>query len=507
MSPKKSSVLALSIVLLAAGCGGSGGSGGAGGSTTVGQMSVVYTGQPQPAVSGSSGSITVAGLAGAGFSTITFNPTPNINDTMIVFQMGNAIEMYSVGSGAFSVLPTSFQIVSDPAISGDGRIAFIAFDTVTQHNQIFTCCSDGSHLVKISTTNTEHESPDWSPDNSKIVFVAGPDLGGPLKTVPSSGGAEIALGQQGVNPVYSPDGTRIAFEDANTEGQIDTIPASGGSETLINSGSFQSYQCFQPAWTPDSKSILVSINLGGQNAIFSFDASGSGQDVGMTSPPAGDNDVTPVVAPDMSQYAFVRQTQTGEGLYTSQMVGLDSVNRLIGTNANGDNPSNPRWSHFLANQKFIGAGGTNVTAGTMATTSSGFLFGENGTSFASFLSFTGRTAAQATITPQTTSGGALVFLLKADSITGLSYTNGYYLPAVTSTPSVPQVLVSFDGTTGKVGNTIPLIMQGSPQAKNGQITYRGQIPAIYDASGNNLARNGASEVTIDARTGRLVSWR
>jgi Tol biopolymer transport system component len=112
--------------------------------------------------------------------------------------------------------------------------------------------ADGSGIVELfSPTNSyDYTHPAPSPDGKTVVYDFDPQgimaLDVATKTV-------HALGLQGVFPVYSPDGTHIAYLGAsglmlaNSDGtNSHTLSASAGNDAIT-----------APSWSADSKWVLA----------------------------------------------------------------------------------------------------------------------------------------------------------------------------------------------------------------------------------------------------------
>jgi CSLREA domain-containing protein len=133
------------------------------------------------------------------------------------------------------------------------------------HNQFIPSGGSKNDLATISTGGggpsyltsdvfvTSERNADWAPDGGKLIFdnvdeSADPNEG--MSTVPAAGGAPTPVGR-GVEPVYSPDGTRLAFGGLGADlGKIYTSPATTYSPQLLVSGA-------NPSWQPVTETGLV----------------------------------------------------------------------------------------------------------------------------------------------------------------------------------------------------------------------------------------------------------
>jgi hypothetical protein len=125
------------------------------------------------------------------------------------------------GEPAREVLPGSFGRA--PAWSTDGtRLAFMSLQTGTGLD-VAIVQKDGTGFDALLATNAAERNPTWSPNNETIVFVS--DDGGDDQeiyqlnvatkaTTPPLTVNEVLDG----NPVWSPDGTQIAFHRASADG-------------------------------------------------------------------------------------------------------------------------------------------------------------------------------------------------------------------------------------------------------------------------------------------------
>ena len=69
--------------------------------------------------------------------------------------------------------------------------------------------------------------------------------------------------------------------------------------------------------------------------------------------------------------------------------------------------------------------------------------------------------------------------------------------------------MSVDATTGQVDLLAPAATAKPASNTNadGTVTYRTRFNAIYDGKGDNLAPSGATSLTVNPKTGKLISFK
>jgi acylaminoacyl-peptidase len=200
------------------------------------------------------------------------------------------------------------QWVADPQISPDGRnIAYVRmrFDIKTDRprGSVWLVGSDGKHARPL-TSAPSSSSPRWSPDGSRIAYVARDNDGSSqlfMYWLESGAGASISNFTESPNALsWSPDGQWLAFTMAapaehkslkvdlpeapkgshwadpprlidrmvyradgegylpNTFSQLYLVSADGGAARQLTHGDFDADG--PPAFTPDGKGILFSSN-------------------------------------------------------------------------------------------------------------------------------------------------------------------------------------------------------------------------------------------------------
>ncbi len=134
-------------------------------------------------------------------------------------------------------------------------------------------------------------------------------------------------------PVYSPDGTKIAFAtNRGGQVQIGIMNADGTNQHVVpNDGNLGE----MGSWSPDGTKLVFSTIVGGNADIYAINVDGSGQ-TRLTSDPAADG--APAWSPDGGKIAF---TRTSGGATETHTMNADGSGDTTLTNGGGFFPA---WS-------------------------------------------------------------------------------------------------------------------------------------------------------------------
>jgi len=205
--------------------------------------------------------------------------------------------------------------------------------------------------------NDWDESPAWSPDGSRIAFFSNRDGNGEIYVMnadgtgltnltnnPGGDGDACWWGAEG-DLVWSPDGTKIAFSAQREQEQgpplfwnkeIYVMNADGTGQTRLTNSRAQDVE---PVWSPDGSRIAFTSQLtvvGGYSDIYVMNADGTGQ-AKLTNGAGWDD--SPSWSPDGSQIAFVSRRDGNADIYVMKADGTGLANL---TNSAGDDVS-PVW--------------------------------------------------------------------------------------------------------------------------------------------------------------------
>jgi Tol biopolymer transport system component len=172
---------------------------------------------------------------------------------------GNATGLWKASGGRALELwkPDQSRLTDPAAISPDGRrIAFIAYKQ--NRGSLYTVTSDGADPQPLAAALDASGSCSWSPDGKWIAVAGDQGAGVKLYKVPTGGGAPVVLvDRPAYNPLWSPDGGLILYEDAP-----------GGTGRLIRAVTSDARELPEPKIATRSGGDLFRFLPGGRQAVF-----------------------------------------------------------------------------------------------------------------------------------------------------------------------------------------------------------------------------------------------
>lgn len=273
---------------------------------------------------------------------------------------------------------------------GDGRIVFVAPGNCRPVNRLFTMAPDGTDIKRlVARPNAEY--PHWSPDGSKVAFD---------------------------------DGSVVCYRDwRGLPGHIYTVNADGSDLTQVTSGEGVE---LTPDWSPDGAHLVITAIEPGQPPGIAIVDLATGTIRPLTANPyAGHLDKEPAYAPDGSRIVFVREGSVIEGRHTYDRSALFVVN-VDGTGLRRLTPwrrahvGTPAWSPdgstivFSVSSDPSGLPEQIFATGTDGTGMRQLTFGKEWTSLRPSWSPDGTTIVFTRVPLPMGTGGSRLFTMRAD---------------------------------------------------------------------------------------------
>jgi TolB protein len=170
--------------------------------------------------------------------------------------------------------------------SKPNKILFVSNRAGDKQLNIYTMNPDGTEQTALTKGDGFDFDPVWSPDGKRIAFVSAPKVVSGAKpdtmiadlyvmNADGTGRTRIVQGQAGsgvLAPCWSPDGKRIAFSTAKLTSSspsgmhLVVVDSDGKSRKELGAG-------IMPVWSPDGKQILFT-NGEQTPAVYVMDADG-----------------------------------------------------------------------------------------------------------------------------------------------------------------------------------------------------------------------------------------
>ena len=470
------------------GCGGGGMSGQVPSpsetSITLGNARVQYSGSARPALFSSSGNTSSVAMSGALFTSFLYEPPKNTSTLPLLLTDGGGL-MYVVQNFVVTQISTLDNgYVYSARYTPTGQILYVAPDTATSKVQLWVCNGDGTGSKRLSPNSFVDMDTRavMSPDGTKIIFDNKSSHA--LYVCTFRGDNVTALPFQGSDPDWAPDSTTIVYKDYLVGGISKQTILGTNHAYLSLSGS-------NPVYASNGNAIAYY----GTGRILVTSTDGT-----ITYGTSNAYPLSPSFTADSRYMTFM----TASGLVTGSWISTNSV-AVAGLPFPAGNTTSVSWAPFLKPKHFLGA------SATVQSSAAGFVLSQSNDAFTSFFAFSAATPSSASITPAASGGGSTsVYTVAADAITLYRYVNGYSSALVSVTPAANtrRMLVSINSNNGFVGFIAPFLETrsvGQSSRQGDRLTYHAQFSGVFDAKGKNLAPHGASDLTVDVKTGKLLS--
>jgi TolB protein len=226
----------------------------------------------------------------------------------------------------------------------------IAYQTEAEDmtSSVMVMSADGGDHVVLADHLTQIGDIVWSPDSRKVAFsgqAPGTDLH--VFTADIAHPGAVRLGGPnvyGVEPSWSPDGSRIAFnrfdvasKDVNTTGSLWVIGADGSNIHRMSSLQGTHNAFWNTAWSPDgSRLAFLAPGLGGNFDVYVVGADGTSKERNISNSP--EEEYWPSWSPDGTRIAFAKVNPPATYQGTIVVVDPDGLHpiELSGTHVNSN---------------------------------------------------------------------------------------------------------------------------------------------------------------------------
>ena len=224
----------------------------------------------------------------------------------------------------------------DPAWSPDGTL--IAFNTTRDGlmGDVYLMNADGTCPTRLVRDESGALGATWSPDGTKIAYQLNRNGGWEIYVINADGTGSMRLTRDGYGPVWSPDGTKIAFStdrdfpsdpfDFDPEDEyaaIYVINADGTDPTRLTHNMALDGG---PVWSPDGTKIAFHSDRDGANGIYVMNADGTDLTQLTNELAAG---CCPVWSPDGTKIAFLDSPDGNGDIF---VMNSDGTSRIKLTN-------------------------------------------------------------------------------------------------------------------------------------------------------------------------------
>lgn len=146
-----------------------------------------------------------------------------------------------------------------PAWSPDGSKILFVRGAWSPRAELYVMDSDGTDVVRLTYNRVAERDPAWSPDGSSIAFTVGQYTGDDLFVMAADGSSRRRLTKTPAteaSPAWSPSGREIAFTRIGNGAHIISLNLVTGEETQLTRGRHGNN--LSPSYSPDGARIVYS---------------------------------------------------------------------------------------------------------------------------------------------------------------------------------------------------------------------------------------------------------
>jgi Tol biopolymer transport system component len=217
------------------------------------------------------------------------------------------------------------------ASSSCGKLVFVSNRSQGSHELFVAQSVASAQATQITSDRTLDIQPVWSPDGTRIAYGKGTNGNFEIVVTDSNGLNAINITRDFLTthnqPAWSPDGSRIAYISNQTADRTYDVFVSDSNGTNRNTINITNDSAIDsaPVWSPDGTRIAFVSNRTGFNDILISDSNATNRNtVNITNDRA--NDSAAIWSPDGTQIAYVSDRTGNSEVFVSNINGTTAVN-------------------------------------------------------------------------------------------------------------------------------------------------------------------------------------